>query len=197
MCLQNKIDITNSLYYTFSTLSQVLGAFVALSGVFVIFKIQEIKKIQFIQVLHFYSYLNGVEGLFIGSFHDCPTIAATLKTLHQSECLGGMKSEMEKILEDKNVKNSFEFTNLNKMKTVFDNVDTVRVKLLDYTKFSLIIGLITILFSLTILTLTPWININTSKLLYLLGLIGFVACIGSMSYVIFLSLMEKNYIQTK
>jgi hypothetical protein len=33
----------NSLYYTFSAIPQVLAAFIALSGVFLIFKIQEFK----------------------------------------------------------------------------------------------------------------------------------------------------------
>ena len=197
MCTQDKIEITNSLYYTFSTISQVLGAFIALSGVFVIFKIQEIKKILFIQVQYFYNYLNGVTGLFVGSFHDCPTIAVTLKTLHKSECLGGMKSEMEKILADENVKKGYEFDSLNRMKNIFDNVDSFRLKLLYWTKFSIITGLITIVFSITILTLTPWINFNTSILLYIIGLIGFLASVGSMVSVIFLSLMEKNHVVNK
>lgn len=197
MCTQDKIDITNSLYYTFSTLSQVLGAFIALSGVFVIFKIQEIKKIQFIQVQYFYNYLNGVNGLFVGSFHDCPTIAVTLKTLHKSECLGGMKSEMDKILADKNVKKAYEFDSLQRMKKIFDNIDSFRLKLLYWTKFSIVTGLVTIIFSMTILTLTPWINFNTSIRLYVIGLIGFLASVGSMVFVIFLSLMEKNHVVNK
>ena len=85
----------NSLYYTFSTIAQVLAAFIALSGVFVIFKIQEFKRIMFLQVQYFYNYLNGVNGMFISSFHDCPSIATNLKTLHISESLGGMLEEMD------------------------------------------------------------------------------------------------------
>ena len=93
----------NSLYYTFSAIPQVLAAFIALSGVFLIFKIQELKKMQFLQVQYFYNYLSGVKGLFSGVFHGCPTIAVTLQTLHKAECLGGMLEEMDKILLDTNV----------------------------------------------------------------------------------------------
>ena len=149
------MDISNSLYYTFSAIAQVLAGFIALSGVFVIFKIQELKKMQFLQVQYFYNYLNGVSGMFIGSFHDCPTIAVTLKTLHRSECIGGMKQEMEKILADPNVQKSAELKSLNRMKMVFTNIDAVRLNILLWTKISMISGLITILFSLSILPFVP------------------------------------------
>jgi len=191
------MDISNSLYYTFSTISQVLAAFIALSGVFVIFKIQEFKKIQFIQVQHFYSYLNGVKGLFIGSFHGCPTIAVTLKTLHQSECLGGMQDEMEKILKDTNVKESPEFISLNKMKSIFDNVDLVRSRIIKLTKLSIVSGLTTILFSLVILVFVPYIKPNIGVVLYILGFSGLVLSIGTMMKVIFSSVNEKNFLIIK
>ncbi len=188
------MDITTSLYSTFSTISQVLAGFIALSSFFITFKIQEFKKIQFLQVQHFYSYLNGVGGLFIGSFHDCPTIAVTLKTLHRSECLGGMKEEMEKILNDENVLKSYELKSLTRMKNVFDCVDRVRVTILNYTKFSIITGLFTILFSIVVLIFVPAINAPTSILLYVIGIIGLLSSMTSMVYVIFVSLKERNYI---
>jgi hypothetical protein len=160
------MDITNSLYYTFSTISQVLAGFIALSGVFVIFKVQELKKMQFLQVQYFYNYLNGVSGMFIGSFHDCPTIAETLKTLHKSECIGGMEEEMEKILSDPNVQKSVELKSLFRMKTVFTNINSVRLNILCWTKISMISGLITIVFSLSILPFVPWICKCNSTILY-------------------------------
>ena len=149
------MDISNSLYYTFSTISQVLSGFIALSGVFVIFKVQELKKMQFLQVQYFYNYLNGVSGMLIGSFHDCPTIAVTLKTLHKSECIGGMEEEMEKILADPNVQKSAEQKSLSRMKTVFTNINSIRLKILFWTKTSMISGLITILISIIILPFVP------------------------------------------
>ena len=40
------MDIANSMYYTFSTIAQVLAAFLALSGVFAIYQIQRFTKSQ-------------------------------------------------------------------------------------------------------------------------------------------------------
>jgi len=188
------MDISNSLYYTFSAIAQVLAGFIALSGVFVIFKIQELKKMQFLQVQYFYNYLNGVSGMFIGSFHDCPTIAVTLKTLHRSECIGGMKQEMKKILADPNVQKSAEQKSLNRMKMVFTNIDAVRLNILLWTKISMISGLITILFSLSILHFVPWICGCISVALYCTAFFGLFISIGTMSKVILTCLKERNYL---
>lgn len=191
------MDITNSLYYTFSTIAQVLAGFIALSGVFVIFKVQELKKMQFLQVQYFYNYLNGVSGLFIGSFYDCPTIAVTLKTLHKSECIGGMEEEMEKILAEPNVQKSAEQKNLFRMKTVFTNINSVRLNILYWTKISMISGLTTILFSLSILPFVPCISDCISTVLYSIAFFGLLISIGSMTKVIFTCLTEKNYIKNE
>jgi hypothetical protein len=189
------MDISNSLYYTFSTIAQVLAGFIALSGVFVIFKIQELKKMQFLQVQYFYNYLNGVRGLFIGSFHDCPTIAVTLKSLHHSECIGGIEEEMEKILADPNVQNSAEQKSLNQMKTVFTNINSVRLNILFWTKTSMISGLITILFSISLLPFVPWVCDCFSFVLYGIAFFGLLICIGAMTKVILTCLIEKNYLK--
>ncbi len=185
----------NSLYYTFSAIAQVLAAFIALSGVFVIFKIQELRKIMFLQVQYFYNYLNGVKGMFIGSFHDCPTIAVDLKTLHRSECLGGMLEEMDKILVNEHVKIAPELKSLTRMRNVFVSIDRRRKMLLKYTKVSIISGVLTIFFSLMILPFVPEIDCITSKYLYLLGLIGTFVCILTMTITIFKSFKEKNLIK--
>ncbi|OFY17724.1 MAG: hypothetical protein A2W98_08455 [Bacteroidetes bacterium GWF2_33_38] len=188
------MEIFSSLYYTFSTIAQVLAGFIALSGVFVIFKIQELKKIQFLQVQYFYNYLNGIHGLFNSSFHDCPTIAVTLKTLHKSECIGGMEEEMEKILIDLNVQKSAQLKSLNRMKEIFGNVNSARKHILFWTKISIISGLITILFSLSILPFVPHICNSTSIVLYSTAFIGLIISIGAMTKVILSCLKEKKYL---
>ena len=196
------MEIANSLYYTFSTIAQVLAGYIALCGVFVIFKVQELKRMQFIQVLHFTSYLNGISGVQrAGTFHgQCPNIAVTLQTLHQSECLGGMESEMKKILEDTDVAKNIEFKSLQRMKSVFDNIDSKRLRILLWTKFSIVLGVLTILYSLTMLTLVPYLT-GSSKtcLCYLIGtgFVGLLLSICPMTYVIFYSLNEKNYLIRK
>lgn len=187
----------NSLYYTFSTIPQILSAFIALSGVFLIFKIQEFKKMQFLQVQHFYAYLNGVSGMFIGSFHDCPTIAVTLKTLHKSECLGGMLREMDSILEDSNVKKAPELKSLTRMRNTFKNIDKVRKRLLLLAKISIISGIFTIFLSVSILPFVSQISCNQSIILYVIGLLGTLLSIMTMTVTIFKSFQEKNLITLK
>lgn len=189
------MEIENSLYYTFSSIAQVLAGFIALSGVFVIFKVQELKKMQFLQVQYFYNYLDGVTELVIGSFHNCPTIAVTLKTLHKSDCIGGMEEEMEKILANSNVQKSAEQTSLNRMKTIFTNINSVRLNILFWTRISVIAGLITIMFSICILPFVPWICESISIVLYVIAFCGLIISIGSMTKVIFTCLTEKNYIK--
>jgi hypothetical protein len=191
------MEISNSLYYTFSTIAQVLSGFIALSGVFVIFKTQELKKMQFLQVQYFYNYLNGVSGLFIGSFHDCPTIAVKLKTLHKSECIGGMKKEMEIILIDPNVQKSTEYKSLLQMKMVFTAIDSVRLNILFWTKISVISGLMTIIFSLSVLPFVPWVCDFISIILYCTAFFGLIISISFMTKVIFTCLDEKNYLKNE
>lgn len=187
----------NSLYYTFSTIPQILAAFIALSGVFLIFKIQEFKKMQFLQVQHFYAYLNGVKGMFIGSFHDCPTIAVTLKTLHKSECLGGMLVEMDSILGDSNVKKAPELKSLKRMRNTFYNIDKTRRLLLLFAKISIISGVFTIFLSVLILPFVPQINCNQSVILYIIGIFGTLLSIITMTITVFKSFKEKNLITIK
>lgn len=185
----------NSLYYTFSTIPQILSAFIALSGVFLIFKIQELKKTQFLQVQHFYNYLNGVKGMFIGSFHDCPTIAVDLKVLHKSECLGGMLEEMDSILNDSNVKTAPEFKSLSKMRNVFYNIDKKRKQLINFAKISIISGIITIFISIAILPVVPKISCLQSQILYTIGLIGTFLSILTMTITILKSFKEQNLLK--
>ena len=184
-----------SLYYTFSTIPQILAAFIALSGVFLIFKIQELKKMQFLQVQYFYNYLNGVRGMIIGSFHDCPSIAVTLKTLHKSECLGGMLQEMDSILNDTNVKNAPELNSLKRMRNVFCNIDKIRNQLLFLARISIISGIITILFSVLILPFVPVITCDQSIFLYSIGFVGTFLSIITMTITIFISFKEKNLVK--
>lgn len=183
----------NSLYYTFSTIPQILSAFIALSGVFLIFKIQELKKTQFLQVQHFYNYLNGVKGMFIGSFHDCPTIAVDLKVLHKSECLGGMLDQMDSILNDPNVKTAHEFQSLSKMRNVFYKIDRKRKQLINLAKISMISGIITIFISIAILPIVPEISCIQSHILYATGLLG--TFISMLTITILKSFKEQNLLK--
>lgn len=52
-----------SMYYTFSTRAQVLAAFISLSGVFVIFKLQEIRKMLLQHTHNFISQVDRIQIL--------------------------------------------------------------------------------------------------------------------------------------
>ncbi len=149
---------------------------------------------QFLQVQYFYNYMNAVAGLFIGSFHDCPTIAVTLKTLHKSECIGGMESEMNKIIEDPNVQKSYQLNSLKIMKSIFDKINMIRLRIILWTKISMVSGLLTILFSLLVLTTVPYVSNYVPVVFYSLGFFGLIFSISTMTWVIFVCLKEKNYL---
>lgn len=188
------MDISNSLYYTFSTIAQVLAAFIALSGVFVIFKIKELKKMQFVQVKFFLNFMNAVSDLIFSKFHDCPVIAVNLQTLYNSECIGGMEHEMNQILKDPKIQKSHELNSLKKMKCVIDKINMIRLRIIFLTKISMISGLLTIIFSLIVLKGVPYISNRISDVLYYFGLFGFIVSISSMTWVIFVCLKERNYL---
>lgn len=185
----------NSLFYTFSTVAQVLASFVALSGAFVIFKIQELKNLQLVQAKYFYNYSNNLANNSpYSSFHDCPSIVANLKTLHESNYLGGMSEEMKKILQDESVSKTPEFEHLEKIKDKFDNVDVFRRKIICSAKVSAITGIFTIFFSLFVLARANWvIQSNYTCCTYIFGFLGLAASILTMTYIIFLSLGEKIF----
>jgi len=184
-----------SMYYTFSTIAQVLAAFIALSGVFLIFKIQELKKMQFLQVQYFYNYASGIVSLNSSSFHGCVAIAVKLKTLHQSECLAGMLKEMDLILDNSVVQNSAQLKSLKRMHNIFQKIDRRRKHILLLAKISIISGVITILLSVSILTMVTRINISQSIILFIIGLLGTFASIMLMTITIFKSLQEINLIE--
>jgi len=185
----------NSLYYTFSSISQVLAAFIALSGVFVLFKVQEYKKILFMQAQSFYCYLSGLGNH--SSFYDCPAMAVDLKNLRDAECLGGIEDEMNQILEKELVKNDYRYKSLLSMRDTFISVDKKRISMLNWTKTSIISGILTIFYSILILSIVPDITHDKILFIYILGFIGCGISIVAMTIGILITFHEKNYIKFK
>lgn len=147
------------------------------------------------QVQFFYNYMNNISGLIMSTFHGTPIISVKLKTLHQSECIGGMQEEMEKILENKEVTQSAQFKALQQMKSIFDKVNHERKKFIELSKLSIIIGVITIIICLLLLPfITSFVCHN-----YLIGFFCSTAFAGSLSTIcimlraILLSFKEKDY----
>ena len=181
----------NSIYYTFSSISQVLASFLALSGFFMMFRLQEIKKLELLQIGYFLDILNSVTGLYIGSFHNCPHFATNLKTFYLAESVGGTEIEMKKILLDEHVINGFQHTQLKTILETFKRIDKKRKWLLTWTLGSIIFGLLTILYSLTILSRVHMIIGETTRL-YLFGFGGTIACLLSMCLVIVQTFTNSN-----
>ena len=183
---------SKTLYWLFSTIPQVLAAFIALSGVFLVFKIQELKKMQFFQNQLFINYLSGVRNLQLSSFHGCKNIAVRLNNLHQSGCIGGIIDEMDSILNNPNVYSAPEYESLNRMRNIFYNVNKKRKRLLRLAEISIISGVIAILISLIILITIHKINLITSIILYSIVFLGTLLSIGTMTITIFKSFSTKE-----
>lgn len=188
------MEIENSLYYSYSTLAQVLAAFIALSGVFVIFKLQELKRMQLYLANEFINFMSGIPGLRNLSFYGCPSIAKNLKVLTSSENTGGMLSELQTILNEPHVLQSGQYKHLHKVSSIFKRVSKVKYRIILFSKISLFSGVLTIIFSLIILAKATIINFSTLQYLNIVGLIGLIASISSMVYVIITSLNEDSYL---
>jgi hypothetical protein len=144
-----------SMYYTFSTIAQVLAAFIALSGVFLIFKFQEFKKMALAQAHNFINQIERIETLSYSTAYNCKDIAINLNNLHRAECLAGMETEMNKILIHQAIKGHEEMDDLKRMPGIFKGLETKRKIMLHLAITATIIGSITILYSISILAIVP------------------------------------------
>lgn len=189
----NELDLS-SLFYTFSTIAQVLGSFIALSGVFVIFKLQELKKMQLFQIQLFINKMSGIhKNLPDTSTLHCPAIAERLKILWESQYIGGMQDEMEKILKDPFVNETTEKSSLVKLKRRFDNINGKKNLIILYSKLSFFFGLLTIVFSLFVLANSKNI-LSAATCFFTFGFIGTILTLITMGFVIYYSLEESNFI---
>lgn len=180
----------NSIYYTFSTIAQMLAGFIALSGVFVLFKLQELNKMQLIQAQYFYNYMSG-SGLTESSFHGCPNIAVNLSTLRKAESTAGMIEEINFILSDEKVKNIYQYKSLQSWKTIIEKVEKFKNMIKTLTITSIILGIITIIYSLIILGNAHLICEISSSLIITIGIVMATCTILIMTFGILLSI--KNF----
>jgi hypothetical protein len=190
------MEYINSLYYTFSTIAQVLSGFIALGGVFILFKIQDLRKMQLIQAQYFYNYMSG-SGLTEGSFHGCPSIAVNLKTLRQAESTAGMLDEINYILNDEQVKKIYQFKSLQSWKTIIEKIEKVKSIIKGLATASIIIGVITIIYSIIILSTSHMISGAAFKIVMIFGISSASLSILLMAYSIVLSLRETRLFKKK
>ncbi|MFP4620247.1 MAG: hypothetical protein ACLFM7_02985 [Bacteroidales bacterium] len=147
---------TETLYWLFSTIPQVLSGFIALSGVFLIFKIQELKKMQILQAklfTHAAHNINPSKGF--SKFHGIRSDLVDLQNLWKSESVGGMLEEINNLL----TKQEFNRDDLKKYRNVFVKIHNLRKNLLILTKISIISGILAIFGSLSMLITVTQMNI--------------------------------------
>jgi hypothetical protein len=184
------MEYTTSIYYTFSTIAQVLAAFLALSGVFVLFKLQELKQMQLVQVQYFLTEL--ADKITFSLVKTCPEFALPLNTLYESETSAGMIEEMNFILSHEKVNNEPKFAKLPQRKMIVEKVEKYRNLIIVLTYISISLGIITITFSLIILGFTHLISESYAIWIIIIGIVLSVLTILTMSYGIILSLKAFN-----
>lgn len=181
----------NSLYYTFSTIAQVLAGFLALSGVFVLYKFEQYLTLQTFIIRSFIKeYLekyNENEAIrLIRDLEDSIGLndlsKISIKLIRFSESIYikplGTLSEDTKL-----------FAN------VISTIEKNKIKLLKLTKASIMVGLSIILYSFAILVNVDYIILHLAKYRFWFfapGILGASLCLGLMSYLILISLKIKS-----
>jgi hypothetical protein len=184
----------NSIYYSLSTISQVLSGFIALSGVFVLFKLQSLDKIQLMQAQYFYNYMSG-SGLNEGSFHGCPTVAVKLKTLRMSESTDGIVEEINIILNDEKVKQISQYNSLKNWASIIQKVEKIKRRIKTLAQTSIIVGVCTIIFSIVILSLNHLLCKSFAVLFMNISVVLTVISITTMTWSIILSLKSHKILR--
>ncbi len=193
--------IENSLYYTFSTIAQVLAAFIALSGVFVLRKLDLVNKIQTNYVKSFldeWYYLNGNFklgfdiSLSIKRLKDFSTTSDDYISLlfQLKNTLNQIDPKSDKLEEGK-------------IQLALNHVILVKSQLIEFqlyklaltylTKFSLILGFVTIVLSILLLSVIHKDFIqNHSTLLFSVCIACATISLILMVFVIIFSLVEYS-----
>lgn len=176
------------MYYTFSTIAQVLAAFIALGGVFVLFKLQELNKVQLTQSQIFYNF--GV-GIFISN--GIPEQLQKLMSILNTESVSDIISEMNCFLEEAKLTKHKNISSLDKCYNNLLNLELIKKKLKQLTAKSLYLGAFTIFFSLIILAFTTKIRCCEYWIL-LSGITLTAITISFMVRAIVLSLRENELV---
>lgn len=183
------------MYYTFSTIAQVLAGFLALSSVFILYKIQWYSKIQ---LLNIKAFVNGREQEYKYdklSGYIFTNYIEKLSDVFESGLPSQAKYLFVKLLQDGTAK-QYNSACIYKAEYFFDNIKKLehnKQRLLFMTLISLIIGVITIIYSLIVLALVNQISDSNYRNIYIVsGIIGAVLCLVVMSIAIIQSLYDKT-----
>ena len=183
------MDYKTSVYYTLSTIPQVLAAFIALSSVFVIFKMQEFNKLLLFYLNYFWNKACEIPGAYPTSMHN-------LEQLQKSESTSEIAEEMKKFL------NIYSNTNaadtIESLKNIFSPTEKLhnnRSAIMCLTYISIGIGVLTIIYSIIILSVAHSISENNFITIIRFGIIGAIISILTMTSAIILCLKEVRVIK--
>lgn len=180
--------IATSMYYTFSTIAQVLAAFLALSGVFTIYQIQRFTKSQLIILTEYIKHITiSVDSNYIDSLNIHAQLENFIYVANELISF----SVNTKILPNKN-----EVQRASVCAGGLFRYEHQKYFLILLTRISLLIGIIIIVYSLIILANIP--NIIACYLEYktwfiTLGILGTALCLVTMSLGIFMSLSINKH----
>lgn len=176
-------NIATSMYYTFSTIAQVLAAFLALSGVFTIYKIPQITKAQqgildgFLKHFKLQGFDEFKAGLFIhAQLENFTLIADKLAELSKQPKITDLDKESRRVV---GASSGIRIREIKKQ------------ELINLTKISMFLGVISIIYSLIIIPSIPCITnglIDYKNWFIGVDIFVAVATILVMSYGIFASL---------
>jgi hypothetical protein len=182
------MDYKSSVYYTLSTIPQVLAAFIALSSVFVIFKMQEFNKLLLFYLNIFWNKACEIPGAY-------PTLMHNLEQLQKSESTSEITEEMENFLNNNSAANPATIESLKNIFSPAKKLHNNRSAIMLLTYISIPIGVLTIIYSIIILSVAHSISENNFICIIRLGIIGAIISIVTMTLAIILCLKEGRVIK--
>jgi len=183
------------MYYTFSTIAQVLAGFLALSSVFILSKTQWYSKIQLLNIKAFVSGREQEYKYDKLSGYIFTTYIQKLNDVVESGLPSQANYLFEKMLLDDTAK-QHNIACIYKAEYFFNNIKKLEAnkqRLLFMTVISLIIGASTIIFSIIVLSLVNQVFVSHCFKIYIaLGITGATCCLVIMTIAIILSMYDKT-----
>ena len=187
-------DLQNVIFYTFSTIPQVLAAFIALSGVFLVYRIIEYKKLQLTKAKTFIdNYGLGIDKL---PNEELRNNFRTLKALIELNSTKKLILVMKKIMSDDFMKNlGKKYQNIVHLFQLITLIQKRKNLILFLSKVSTIIGSIAIIGSLIVLSMASDLSKNQSVSCIIIGITLATISIITMVYVIVMSFSEFDSLE--
>jgi hypothetical protein len=187
--------VPSTMFYLFSTISQVLGGFIALSGVFIIFKLQEIRKILLVKGKQFFQNIEALKALPFWDFDEQENYEKLRDSL-ELENTRAMIIPIEHIwnmLPKRNDAYNDTYVILEPILQIIRLIQRRRRLILGLSLGSILVGVLSILFSLVAISLVPRLHFYFLIMDIVLASISIIL----MTISIILSICEINLAHAK